>query len=70
MSAFLATIAAVIPNVFIGIVSKLVTEKFLQSVLEKVIVYGLKKAADITTNTVDDELVEDVEQRFKEGAGA
>jgi len=66
MGAIVAAMVAVIPNVFIGILSKLVTEKFLQAVLEKVLITGLKKAALLSTNTVDDDLVVDIEKRLKE----
>lgn len=64
MSALVATLLAALPNVFIGILSRLVSEKFLQSVLEKVLIYGLEKAASMTTNTVDDELVQDIKKRL------
>lgn len=69
MSAFLSTLAAVFPNVMIGIFAKLFTEKFLTRVLEKVLVYGLEKAALLTTNTIDDELVRDVKSRLSEPGG-
>lgn len=65
MSAFLATILAVLPNVFLGVLGKLVTETFLQSVLEKVLITGLKTASKMTTNSLDDELVKDIEARLK-----
>lgn len=68
MTALFATILAVIPKVFLGILGKLVTEQFLQSVMEKVLISGMKKAASMTTNSVDDALVLDVEQRLKSGA--
>lgn len=68
MSALIATILAALPNVFIAIVGKLVTESFLQQVLEKVLVHGLEKAASLTTNTVDDEVVADIRQRLTPGA--
>lgn len=66
MSALITAILAMLPNIFIGILSKFVSEKFLQAVLEKVLIYGLKHAARLTTNTVDDELVADIEKRLKE----
>lgn len=65
MSAFIATLMAVLPNVFLAVLGKLVTEKFMQSVLEKVLVAGLKTAASMTTNTLDNELVADIEKRLK-----
>jgi hypothetical protein len=39
----------------------------MQSVIEKVLIYGLRKAASMTTNTLDDELVEEVAQRLQNG---
>ena len=61
----MATLAAALPNVFLAIFSKLVTQSFLQSVLEKTLIYGLKKAAAMSTNSVDDEIVAEIESRLK-----
>lgn len=66
MSAIVAMLLAAIPNVALAIFSKLVTEKFLQSVLEKVLIAGLEKAAKMSTNTVDDDVVADIRQRLTE----
>lgn len=68
MTALIAALLAALPNVLIAILSKFVTEKFLQSVLERVIIAALKKAATLTVNTIDDELVAEMEQRLKEPA--
>lgn len=65
MAMLMATLAAALPNVFLAIFSKLVTQAFLQSVLEKTLIYGLKKAAAMTTNTVDDEIVAEIETRLR-----
>lgn len=67
MSVFIAAILAAIPNVLLAIGAKLFTEKFLQAVLEKVIIFSLKKASALTTNTVDDDLAAMVEQRLTDG---
>jgi hypothetical protein len=63
----LTHLAAFLPMAIIGILSKLATQSFVQSVLEKVLIYGLRKAAAMTSNTVDDELVEEVAQRLQNG---
>lgn len=68
MQILLAALLAALPKILIAILSKLVGEEFLQSVLEKIILYGLQKAVALTTNTIDDELVADIEKRFKEKA--
>lgn len=65
MNALLATLIAVIPNAILGVVAKLATEQFFQSVIERVLIAGLKKAAKMTTNTVDDEIVTDIVARLK-----
>lgn len=65
MAALAAILVASIPNALMAILGKLVTESFLQSVLEKVLLVGLRKAASMSTNTVDDELVSDIEKRLK-----
>lgn len=67
MSAFMAVLLAAIPNAFIGMLSKLVTEKFLQKVMEEIVVYAVKKAAGLTTNTLDDDLAAQVEERLTSG---
>lgn len=61
----LSTMSAMLPNVFLAIFAKLVTQSFLQSVLEKTIIYGLKHAVALSTNTVDDEIVAEIEARLK-----
>ena len=66
MSAFIAMVLASIPNAILAIAGKLLTEKFMQSVLEKVLVTGLKKAAAMSTNTIDDDVVEDIKRRLSE----
>lgn len=65
MSGLMAALAAAIPNALIAIGAKLFTDTFMQAVLQKVIVFGLRKAAKLSTNTVDDELVEDVVKRLE-----
>lgn len=64
MHFLITTILAALPNVFIAILSKIMTEKMLQSVLEKVIVYAAKKAAALTTNTFDDEMAAELEKNL------
>lgn len=66
MTFLMASLAAALPNVFLAILSKLVTQSFLQSVIEKTLIFGLKKAAAMSTNTVDDEIVAAVENRLKD----
>lgn len=66
MTALISALLAALPNVLIAILSKFVTESFLQSVLEKVIIAALRRAAKLTVNTVDDELVVEIEKRLAE----
>ena len=68
MQILIAALLAALPNALIFVLSKLVSEKFLQMVIERVIVFALKKAVLITSNTVDDEIVVEIEKRFKEVA--
>lgn len=67
MTVILAAILAAMPNVLLAIGAKLFTEKFLQAVLEKVIIYSLKHAAALSTNTIDDDFAKMVEERLTEG---
>ena len=52
----------------LAIASKLFAQSVLQKFLEIVITKTMRAAANATTNTVDDELADLVEQRLKEGA--
>ena len=67
MSMIVAAILAALPNVLLAIGAKLFTEKFLQAVLEKIIIFAMAKAAQLSTNTVDDDLAKLVEERLKGG---
>lgn len=64
MTTFISLLLASIPNALLAIGAKLLTQSFFQSVLEKVIIRGLTYAVTLTTNTVDDELVEEVKRRL------
>lgn len=66
VSLLFAGLLAALPNALIAIGLKLFTEKFLQAVLEKIIVKSVKAAAKISTNTLDDELAAEVEKRLTE----
>jgi hypothetical protein len=60
MTLLISTILASLPNIFLAILSKVVTQSFLQQVIEKVLLATMAKAVTMTTNTVDDELFETV----------
>lgn len=66
MNTIVVALLAALPNVLIAIFAKLFTEKFLQSVLEKVIIFGLRKAAALSVTTFDDDLVSEMDARLKE----
>ena len=68
MNVFLAAMLAAIPNALLAIGAKMFSDKFMQMVLEKILIFGMKKAASMTTNTVDNELADMVETRLKDGA--
>lgn len=69
MASFLTMLLAAIPNVLMAVLGKIATEKFLQSVLEKIIIYGLQKLAPLTTNTLDDEIVADMVKKLQGSDG-
>ena len=52
MSIFISALLAALPNIFIAIFAKILTNDFMQEVIERVIIYALKKAAPLTTNTL------------------
>lgn len=66
MQILLAALLAAIPNVLLAIFSKLVTESFLNVLLTKLLLAGLRRAVKITINTVDDDLVAEIEKRLTE----
>lgn len=70
MTAIVAALMAAIPQAMIAIGLKLFTQSFMQGVIEEVLIYGLRKAAAMTTNAVDDDLVEKVAARLKDGGAA
>lgn len=65
LTAFFASMIAMLPNVLLAVIGKIVTEQFMQAVLEKVLLRGLEKAATLTTNTIDDEVVQDIKKRLQ-----
>lgn len=66
MSLLVSMVMVALPKALMGIAAKLLTEKALQEVLEKVLIYGLEKAAKISTNSIDDEVVADIKKRLAE----
>lgn len=64
MSILLSALLAALPNVFLSLLTPLVTKTFLTKVLRHVIVFALGKAAKLTTNTVDDQIVADIKAAF------
>lgn len=70
MSGLIAALIAAFPRALLAVLAPLVTEAFLASVLRRVIVAGLRRAARMTVTTVDDALVEDIARRLEPGEGA
>lgn len=60
MSALLATLLSLIPRALLFVVAPLITEKFVAKLIGIMLVYSLEKAASLTTNTLDDNLVQDM----------
>lgn len=65
MGSLIAALGAALPKVIIGVLSRVVTQKVLTKMLQKVVVYGAQKAASMTTNKLDDELVKDIVEAFE-----
>lgn len=66
MNMAIAAMLAALPNALLALGAKLFTEKFMQLILEKLLIFGMDKAAKMTTNTVDDDLAEMVKKRLTE----
>lgn len=65
MNTLIIMLVAAIPRAVLAIAGKLLSDSLIQGVLEKVLVAGLEKAAKLSTNTVDDEIVADIAARLK-----
>ena len=66
MHNLLIGVLAALPNILVAVFSKILTSAIMQDVIERVIIYSLKKAAPLTTNTLDDELVALITERLQE----
>ena len=60
MSAFMIGLFSLSTEVLWAMVAKLVTRAFLEKLLAKLVISGLEKLADSTTNKLDDDIVSDV----------
>lgn len=64
MGGLMASMVAGLTSAVLAIMGKLFTQKFFEAVIAKVGVYALGELAEMTTNTVDDELVKDAAERL------
>ena len=65
MSAIISTFLAMIPRALIAIGANIFTEPFIQAVIEKVIIFGLRKLVALTSNTMDDQIAADIIARIE-----
>ena len=65
MNAIIGMLVAVVPQAIMAIAAKLLTQSMVQAALERIVLAGLKHAAKLTVNQVDDQVVADIEQRLK-----
>jgi|CXWL01.1.fsa_nt_gi hypothetical protein len=61
----IATITGMFLTSFLTIIGKVVTQSFFEAVLKKVIIHAGRKLAPMTSNTLDDELVTEIEKRLE-----
>lgn len=66
MHAFVGTVVSMLPRAFMFLAAKVLTEEFVQHVMAKVVIAGLKYLVTLSKNTVDDELVAEIEKRINE----
>lgn len=64
IGSIMATFSTAFFTAGMSLFTKLVTDSFAEKVLSKVVIAGLEWSAKRTTNTVDDELVQEVQKRF------
>ena len=65
MSSIFAMLIAGLPKALMAISAKIFTEMFFQKILEKIIIFALEKAVSLTTNKIDDEVVEDIKRKLQ-----
>ncbi len=59
-----ASITSGIISASLSLLSKVATQAFFESVMQKVLIYGLEKMAKSTENTLDNDLVKDIKKRL------
>jgi hypothetical protein len=65
MGVFISTLASTIPSLMIKILARIFTEAMIQNLLERLILMCLEKASKLTTNTIDDSVVEEIRAKLK-----
>lgn len=70
MGTLTAALIAALTQALLAVAAKILNESFFQSVLEKIIIAALERAAKMTTNSVDDELVAEVKKRLAAAPGS
>jgi len=68
MQAIIAIIMAALPKAIMAIAAKLFSDAFVQKILEKIVISGLKYLVTLSTNKIDDGIVADIEKRLTEPA--
>lgn len=64
MQAIIALIISAIPQAIMAIAAKLLTADLLQVILTRIIIQGLHTLAKLSTNTIDDDIVDEIEKRL------
>lgn len=62
----MGAIVGMVASAALGVLGKLATQAFFEAVLTRVIIYAGEKLAPMTTNTLDDELVEEIKKRLEQ----
>lgn len=67
MNIIISMILASLPKIALIIAGKLLSEKFLQALIEDLIIYALRKGAKLSVTPYDDEMVEKMAVQIKGG---
>ena len=65
MTALLATLATMIPNIMMGILANVLTKTLLQAIIEKLLIVLIIQAANLTTNVLTHECADLVIQAIQ-----
>lgn len=66
-ATLLTALLSMLPRLFVGVISKILSESAVNKLLENIVLALMRRAARLTKNTIDDDFVQDTQKRFDRG---